>query len=350
MRRPIHAVSAVTLSLLLAISATAVAPRPAAAADGDKRPNLEMLPLREWHLETVNGRRLLRFTSIFVNSGPGHFEVRGSRGSTSDPTMSIRQRMFRWDGTSRYIDTPAVAKYASDGHDHWHVQGVAVYEAWKNADPTTTRRGAKTGFCFLDGTPWNFSVQGARRSSYYREDWCGVRNSLTNRVGLSAGWGDNYPWHFAFQWIDITGLPGGIYTVRVTVDIQDYYDEKTETDNCAWTTIRIPSPGSNRTPTVYGSGSDCGADAITPVSSFANGVTWNPGKAVSIAPRTYTTHRFNSQGTVLRTKRTTVRNPRTATTTARAIPPGQSGRWLYMADGPFAGWWVKQGDGVTLVE
>ncbi len=71
-----------------------------------------------------------------------------------------------------------------------------------------------------------------------------MRASLTIRAGLSVGWADNYPWIFAFQWIDITGLPGGIYRARVTVDIQDYYDEKIETDNCVWAKIRIPAPGS----------------------------------------------------------------------------------------------------------
>ena len=38
--------------------------------------------------------------------------------------------------------------------------------------------------------------------------------SITSHAGLSVGWADNYPWFFAFQWIDITGLPGGTYQVR----------------------------------------------------------------------------------------------------------------------------------------
>ena len=39
----------------------------------------------------VNGRRLLRFTAMMVNAGAGHFEVSGSRASTSQPmTMTGR--------------------------------------------------------------------------------------------------------------------------------------------------------------------------------------------------------------------------------------------------------------------
>ena len=348
MRRPIQIVFAVTLSVLLALSGSMIEPEPAAAASGDKRPNLQMLPLRDFHIQNVNGRRLLRFTSIFVNSGPGHFEVLGRRGSTSDATMDIRQRMYRWDGTSRLIDTPAVARYASDGHDHWHVEGVAVYEAWKEGDLTTTRRGAKTGFCFLDGTPWNFSVKGARRSPYYQESWCGVHHSLTNRVGLSAGWGDNYPWHFAYQWIDITGLPGGTYQVRVTVDIQNFYDERVERDNCVWTRIRIPASGTNA-PTVEASGSDCGSTAIASVTSFSGGATWDPPRRARIEPGPHTGYKFNSLGTVLRSKRVTVQAERSVKVSARGTPPGSTHRYFYMTSGPFEGYWVRRGNGVELV-
>ncbi len=351
MRSSAHRLTAVSLSLVLATAAMLPGnPPPAAAAKGDKKPNLQMLQLRDWHVQTLNGRRLLRFTSIFGNAGPGAFEVRGRRSSRADRAMDISQLMYRWDGTTRLIDTPAIARYSGDGHDHWHVQGVVVLETWKEADPLLTRRGTKTGFCFFDTTAWKLGLPYARSSPYYREEWCGTRASLTNRVGVSVGWGDNYPWHFAYQWIDITGLPGGIYTVRATVDIHDYYDEKAETDNCTWTRVRIPSPGSNRAPTVYANGNDCGVDAVTPVTTFAHGTKWSPPKAVRLEPGTHTGYRFNSRGTVLRSTKTRIRNDRVVGTAERVIPPGQSGRYLFMTSGPLQGWWVRQGDSVRLVK
>ena len=199
-------------------------PQPLAAAGGDKRPNLRMLPLADWHIQTLNGRRLLRFTSIFINDGPGKFEVRGRRDSASDPSMDIKQRMFRWDGSSRFIKTAAKARYAADGHDHWHVQGVVTYETWKLNDATdTARRGGKTGillprFRALEPVA---SVRGPSRPTTGN----GVRRSRVgpDPSGSLVGWADDYPWFFAFQWIDITGLPGGTYQVRLTVDIRDHY-------------------------------------------------------------------------------------------------------------------------------
>jgi hypothetical protein len=88
--------------------------------------------------------------------------------------------------------------------------------------------------------------------------------------------------------------------------------------------------------------------AITPVTSFPNGVTWDPPVAVTIAAGAHVGYTFNSQGTELRRKRSDLRTDRTVMASARAIPPGQTGRWLYMASGPFAGYWLRQGDGVTL--
>ena len=70
----------------------------------------------------------------------------------------------------------------------------------------------------------------ARRAvRYYRESWCGGRTALTSRTGISVGWADTYRWSLPFQWIDITGLPGGTYTVRAMPDPHDWFLETDET-------------------------------------------------------------------------------------------------------------------------
>jgi hypothetical protein len=349
MHRLVRTLGTLALSVLIA-SAGLLLPGPpnASAQQGDRLPNLQMIRLRDWHVQRVNGRRLLRFSTIFVNAGRGPFELRGGRASTSDPTMDMDQLIYRTDGTARRRNTPAIARYAGDGHDHWHVQGVVTYEAWMPAQPATTRRGAKTGFCFFDTTAWNLSLPRARQSSYYRQEWCGTRAVLTNRVGVSVGWGDRYPWNFAYQWIDITGLPGGTYRVRATVDIQDFYDEAIEADNCVWAKIKIPAPGSGAQPVVYDRGNDCGRDAITAVSSFAGGEVFAPPRNVSVTAGKHVGYTFNSRGTTLRRRSGTVPTPRSFTASARAVPPGQSGSWLYMASGQFAGYWLRESSGVKL--
>jgi hypothetical protein len=342
MRKTRHRLALAALSLLMAMAGPALpAPSPAIALEGDRRPNLQMVRLRDWKVESSGGRRVLRFTTIFVNAGRGPFELRGHRASADDPTMDIDQVMYRWDGTKRRIRTKAIARYSGDGHDHWHVQNVVIYEAWRIGDLPNTRRGAKTGFCFFDTTAWNLSLAGARRSPYYEEEWCGARSALSNRVGVSVGWGDRYPWYFAYQWIDITGLEGGRYRVRATVDIADRYDESVETDNCVMSTVDIPAPGSGSRVHVESSGFGCGQDAITPVTTYANAVTWDPPRAVVFQPATHIGYQLNSKGAELDRIRRHPTTQRNGAAAVRATPPGRFGHWLYIVEGPYAGYWFR---------
>ena len=349
MRRWLPGPTLLVIGLVAMSAAWLPNPTRVIALEGDKRPNLQMLRLRDWHLDAANGRRLLRFTTIFVNAGPGPFELRGQRDDAHDPTMDIDQVMYRWDGSKRRVPTKGIAKYAGDGHDHWHVQNVVTYEAWKLNDPvSTTRRGAKTGFCFFDTTAWNLSLPHARQASYYRQDWCGTHAVLSNRVGVSVGWGDEYPWNFVFQWIDITGLPEGRYRVRATVDIQNYYDETVETDNCVWTILHIPAAGSGEGLRIDSNDSNCGEDAVAPVSTFPGAVTWEPPRQVTFDPGVQVGYKLNAQGTALDRIWRRLTEPRGGTASARATAPGRPGRWLYIASGQFAGYWFRTGDRIHV--
>jgi Lysyl oxidase/S-layer homology domain len=202
-------------------------------------PDLAMAPLSGFHIQTVNGRRLLRFTAMMVNIGDGHFELRGRRTSTSQP-MVMRQQIFETRShtspVARTITTDAVAKYSGDGHNHWHVQEMMRYDLW---GARGNLRGAKVGFCFLDSDPFRLSLPGAG-GSYYRGSWCSTDpNALSNRMGISIGWGDEYEWYLAWQWVDITGLPSGTYTVRSKVDPYGFFTETREGNQCAYAVVRF---------------------------------------------------------------------------------------------------------------
>jgi hypothetical protein len=85
------------LSLFVAATAVLTPPvrRASAAPAATLRPDLQMIRLHDWHLQNMNGRRLLRFTTIFVNEGPGRFELKGARSSSNDKTMEIDQVIDR---------------------------------------------------------------------------------------------------------------------------------------------------------------------------------------------------------------------------------------------------------------
>jgi hypothetical protein len=256
------------------------------AAGTEAIPDLKMAPLSDFRIRWVNGRKLLRFTAMMVNVGEGHFELRGSRASTADP-MVMNQVIFETSSRSspvaRQIATKAVAKYSGDGHDHWHVQEMMRYDLWGGGQ---RMRGAKVGFCFLDSDPWNLSLPGAG-SSYYRGSWCSTDpNALGNRMGISIGWGDEYTWDLAWQWVDITSLPTGTYTLRAKVDPYGFFLEEKEGNQCSYARLRI----SGTRVTVKSRGYGCVNDWSG--STFATDIAWmyDNGITTGCAPDLYCPH------------------------------------------------------------
>jgi hypothetical protein len=71
-------------------------------------------------------------------------------------------------------------------------------------------------------------------------------------MGLSVGWGDEYPSSIAFQYIDITGLPNGEYVVTLAVDLDREFVEADDDNNTAWATIKI----TRKAVTVIATGTD----------------------------------------------------------------------------------------------
>ena len=253
---------------MLASSAPTVAP---ASAGTEALPDLAVAPLADFRIDFSSGSRLLRFTAMMVNVGGGAFELRGSRSSVSEP-MSMRQVIYqtssRTSPVSREVGTSAVAMYSGDGHNHWHVMEMMRYDMW---GPTGTFRGAKVGFCFLDSDAYNLGLPGAVGSPHYFGSGCGTNpNALSNVMGLSIGWGDKYGWSLPFQWIDITGLPSGTYTVRAMVDPYRFFIESTDVNRCAYATVSI-SEGSNAVQ-VTSSGDTCVNDWSD--SLFAADIAW----------------------------------------------------------------------------
>jgi hypothetical protein len=268
-----HRLPALTLAALLGVSGLALSTaRPASVQAGGAGllPDLAMAPLSDFTIQWVGGRRLLRFTVMMVNVGDGHFELRGSRSSTSQPmhmSQVVYETTARNSPIAQQFMTDAVASYAGDGHNHWHVDEMMRYDAWGS---TRTLRGAKVGFCILDSDPWNLSLPG-EVGPYYRGTMCSTNPSaLSNRMGISVGWGDEYEYYLAWQWVDITGLPGGTYTVRAKVDPNGFFLEKDETNQCAW--ARLSLSGSSSAVSVLGRGTTCVTDYDE--SIYAGDIAW----------------------------------------------------------------------------
>jgi hypothetical protein len=250
--------SCLALSIAAALLLSAAPAASPARAGTDAIPDLAVAPLTDFQIQWVGGQRLLRFSATMVNPGAGPFELRGSRESTSEP-MSISQIMYP-DG--RVIATAASAHFAGDGHNHWHVADMMRYDVW---GPSGTQRGTKVGFCFLDTD----RMSGTTSDPVYTG--CGTNpNALSIQMGISVGWGDKYDWSIANQWVDITGLPTGSYTVRAKVDPNGFFLESNELNQCAFATVSLST--ASDAVTVTNGGDACVNDWSE--SQFAGDIEW----------------------------------------------------------------------------
>jgi hypothetical protein len=261
--------TAATFLALVAMIATTATPfaRPAVAGEPvDRLPDLRLARNTEFRIQYTGGRRLLRYSSLMLNLGQGPMEVNATRPGAQAP-WNVDQVVFDAAGGSRRVDTTASMNYAGDGHNHWHVTRMVDHDLWS---ASRTLHGPKVGFCFFDTNLIDPDLPNSPAVPVYRESWCGRQTSLSSRIGISVGWGDRYQWQLPFQWIDITGLPGGTYTLRSFVDARNQFLETADNNNCTFTRVRFNATGT--AVTVVSSGSICVDDWTG--TTFVNDIQW----------------------------------------------------------------------------
>jgi hypothetical protein len=209
----------------------------------DVLPDLGMARPGSFSVQSVNGRRLLRYSTTIVNIGAGRFELHGSRGS-GDSEMSVVQRIFDNSGGWRdEAPAPTVMVLGGDGHDHWHVRDLQLSELFRLEGGASLARSQKRGFCFWDNVEYRLDLPGAPQSPVYEESGCGDSGSLTTAMGLSIGWGDIYPASLPDQYIEVTGLADGRYRLVVTADAGGWFTETSESNNSTWVDIELYHSG-----------------------------------------------------------------------------------------------------------
>lgn len=127
-------------------------------------------------------RRLLRFDTIVVNRGATDLVV----GDPAAPEPPFGPEHFEWSAC----------------HGHYHFLGFAEYEL-RDGLERVVGFGHKQSFCMTDSRRY----AGTRR-----------RRFDCHFQGITAGWGDRYGRDLDGQWVDVTGVPAGDYTLVVTVN------------------------------------------------------------------------------------------------------------------------------------
>jgi hypothetical protein len=151
----------------------------------------------------ATGVDLLRFDATTANVGSADLEL----GDPMCPDCATSPDAEC--GNPDFHCSPA------SGHDHPHFTNYARYELL-DAEDAVVRTGGKFGFCLEDTTC-------SGTTPFYDCDY----------QGLQVGCEDLYPAYLGCQYIDVTGVPPGDYTLRVTADPENKIPEEDETNNAS---------------------------------------------------------------------------------------------------------------------
>jgi hypothetical protein len=235
-------------------------------------PNLISLPVRNPHMRTGayfvdheeegspscypeemaerGARRCLRFDQVIANVGDGPFELR-YRMEGLATEQQLRQRVYASDGSFDEFTVDTYEFHPAHAHFHYKNFGQAfLYRLNPDGTMDKVRESRKNGFCMIDVENTRFGLdehglpyKGEAPRTYYFPR-C---NAPTERDehgtymvnGISVGWADVYNWFLADQYIEISGVPDGLYVIETRANPIRSVHETTFDDNTARSTIRL---------------------------------------------------------------------------------------------------------------
>jgi lysyl oxidase len=214
----------------------------------------------------------LRFDQVLANRGEGNLEMRlAIPNDPEDPSTDALQRITRTDGTS--YDRVAGEWEFHPSHDHYHYKGFAQARLW-NADShgkrlgsAPVRQGRKVSFCIIDvridawaqkgDVPRNYRVP----TCLFPTDGDDAFSYIVS--GVTRGWADIYDWFLPDQYIEVSGLPNGIYVVESVADPDNGILEANEANNCFGNVIRLENVDlPSRSVTILGDAKKCGLEPM----------------------------------------------------------------------------------------
>jgi len=211
-------------------------------------PDMVALPAFDMFAGTdEEGNDQLTFGANIANLGSGPLVVEGYR--VDESTMSALQWEYRNGVPTRSHPAGEFEWDPREGHLHWHFEDIAQYDLVA-ADGSVTRSG-KQAFCLAPTDPIDLTIPGAEQRVDTDRLWsaCGGEAALWIRQVLPAGWGDTYYQGLPGQAFDITGLPNGAYSVRVTTNFRNRLKESNTANNVSNRRIEIGGVPGERTVT-----------------------------------------------------------------------------------------------------
>ncbi|MEX2303407.1 MAG: lysyl oxidase family protein [Bryobacterales bacterium] len=223
----------------------------------------------------------LRFDQILANVGEGPMEIRfATPAGETPPLVDAFQRLYHSDGRSEDLGTGPVEFHPE--HGHYHFTSFGASRLWavdssgrrfgkhplrKRRGPPRhgsepVREGEKVSFCLADIEIDFWGEKGDGPRTYYAPNCLfpfssdGVSDLYVQ--GITAGWTDVYDWYLPDQYIEVSGVPDGIYILDTIADPDGVLVEARETNNCSSVYIRLSNVDSDaRAVELLGPGPPC---------------------------------------------------------------------------------------------
>lgn len=196
----------------------------------------------------AGAERCLRFAMLTGNIGRGLLDMRLDVSQAADALFAEAdwiQHIHRGDGTTR---DEIVAKGVFEPHHaHMHLHGFVDYRLYEYNLEDLRRGdqvgvGAKVGFCFGDMGIAHLGLghgANAREAAVQSLRGCVVPEDEEMRLTLSPNWYDVYNRELTFQYVEIGGVPDGVYELVSTVNPHATAIESDFANNRASAVIRL---------------------------------------------------------------------------------------------------------------
>jgi hypothetical protein len=195
---------------------------------------------------TLKGGRqdVLMFGSLTWNAGPGRLEVEAFR--EQGEVLRAYQVFYRDGERAGREARGTLVWHAAPGHNHFHFHSFAHYSLTK-MDGTVVRDAGKHSWCIVDTDVVDTTRPGVAAGDAGVSGGCGFDpGALWARLSLSVGAGDYYGPGTSGQTIDITGLPNGLYRIRLEANPSRVIAEANYDNNVSTRIIRIGGVHGNR--------------------------------------------------------------------------------------------------------
>jgi hypothetical protein len=182
--------------------------------------------------------RCLRLGNAVANMGDGPLEVHLSYPDGVLAAGGQGQFMQRIYSATGFRDVPASGAQIHPSHGHFHYVGLAHFQMFDYDENTGLRgdlvaTGNKRGFCFLDWGDME-NPEAPSEGQQRAESECLIpKVSEGWSMGITRGMYDYYWPELADQYVDIAGVPDGVYELISIADGAQTLVETDETDNAS---------------------------------------------------------------------------------------------------------------------